>query len=197
VEAAVVTLRASEGREGRLVAYLVGPAETRPEAAGLREHVAGSLPEYMAPAAYVWLDRFPLTATGKLDRLALPPPEDTRPAQAHRPPVTREEIELAAIWSEVLQLDRVGIGDNFFELGGHSLLAVQMIARATPIFGSELPLRSIFEAPTIAELLAWAQAHGVGQSSEEDLLAALARQIAGLSDDEVMEKLKELQGGDA
>jgi len=108
----------------------------------------------MMPSSFVFLEALPLTATGKVDRKALPDPGKSRPelltpVVAPRTPV---EKELAAIWAEVLQLDKVGIHDNFFDLGGHSLLATQVISRVREAFQMELPLRSIFEKPTVEEL---------------------------------------------
>jgi amino acid adenylation domain-containing protein len=118
----------------------------------LRSHLSASLPEYMVPAAYVPLEAFPLTANGKLDRHALPAPEqDAYPSQAYEAPQGDTEIKLAQIWADLLKLDRVGRHDNFFELGGHSLLAITMIARARR-GGVRIDVRALFTAPTLAEL---------------------------------------------
>jgi amino acid adenylation domain-containing protein len=146
-EAAVVA------RETGLVAYWV-PREgsVEPDAASLRLHLKALLPEYMVPSAYARLDRLPLTANGKVDRRALPEPEssatDSRPAA---PRTTTEEI-LAQLWAEVLRLDSVGVDDDFFALGGHSLLATRLLARVQNTLGVVLPLRAVFEGPTVAEL---------------------------------------------
>jgi amino acid adenylation domain-containing protein len=152
VAGAAVTVREDAPGERRLVAYVV-PAEEEPASpAALREHLRERLPEHMVPAAVVQLDALPLTATGKLDRRALPAPEVE--AEGYAAPRTPTEQLLAGIWAEVLGRDRVGIHDDFFELGGHSLLATRVVSRVRPAFGVEVPLRAIFEAPTVAGLAA-------------------------------------------
>ncbi|WNZ59306.1 phosphopantetheine-binding protein [Myxococcus sp. MxC21-1] len=105
----------------------------------------------MVPAAIVRLDAFPYGSSGKVDRRALPPPPSSTEGEAPR---TKTEAVLAALWADVLQLDRVGIDQGFFELGGHSLLAMQVLARLRSTFGVELPLRALFEEGTIAALAA-------------------------------------------
>ncbi|HEX5724995.1 MAG TPA: amino acid adenylation domain-containing protein, partial [Longimicrobiaceae bacterium] len=143
----VVMARAEAG-EQRLVAYVVGGVE----AAELRAHLRESLPEYMVPSAFVFLDALPLTPNGKLDRKALPAPELAPAEDRYVAPRTPVEEVLAGIWAEVLRLERVGANDNFFELGGHSLLATRVVSRVRELFGVELPLRALFEGPTVAEL---------------------------------------------
>jgi amino acid adenylation domain-containing protein len=120
----------------------------------LRAQIDTKLPDYMRPGAFVFLDAFPLTHNGKVDRNALPAPDQQRPdlAQPFVAPRTSAERKLAEIWTAVLKLDRVGMLDNFFELGGHSLIATQMITRVQESFGVRLSLRMIFESPTIAQL---------------------------------------------
>ena len=143
----------------------------------LRKHLRARLPEHMVPSAFVLLDALPLTPNGKLDREALPIPGHDRPeleATYVAPRTPAEEI-LAAIWAEVLKLDCIGIHDNFFELGGHSLLAIQVVSRISRSFKVELPLRALFEAPTIAMLsLAIAPATGRRPALGIDDLAWLA-----------------------
>ncbi|HEX9935592.1 MAG TPA: condensation domain-containing protein, partial [Longimicrobium sp.] len=124
--------------------------ETLP--ASLREHVRRSLPEYMVPAAFVVLERLPLTPNGKLDRKALPAPEHAFDADRYVAPRTPVEEVLAGIWAEVLRLERVGVEESFFELGGHSLLATRVVSRIREVFGVEVPLRALFEGPTVAGL---------------------------------------------
>jgi amino acid adenylation domain-containing protein len=120
----------------------------------LRELAVATLPEYMVPGAFVMLADLPLTENGKVNRRALPAPEQTRPEIAGQYVAPTNPIEeiIAAIWSELLRVERVGVEDNFFALGGHSLVATQVIARLRQVFRLEVPLRLLFEAPTIASL---------------------------------------------
>jgi len=120
----------------------------------LQAYLAEKLPEYMVPSAFVVLESLPVTANGKVDRLALPAPQPIKLewAGGYVAPQTSIEEVLVKIWVEVLGIKRVGIRDNFFELGGHSLLATQLVSRVRDAFAVELPLRRVFEAPTIAEL---------------------------------------------
>ncbi len=142
----------------RLVAYIVPNQESAatldtPVTSVLRSFLKERLPEYMVPSAFVLLEVLPLTPNGKVDRRALPAPEGSTESEftfvAPRTPI--EEL-LAQIWADVLGFERVGIHNNFFELGGHSLLATQLMSRIRTTFGVEVPLRSLFEEPTIAEL---------------------------------------------
>ncbi|MGW1751704.1 amino acid adenylation domain-containing protein [Streptomyces sp. NPDC002092] len=157
-------------REGRgsgagkqLVAYAVPAATgdgTTDDRAGLETgqlhgFVSERLPDFMVPAAFMVLDRLPLTPNGKLDRAALPEPEYT--GAAYRAPRTPREQTLAGLFAEVLGMDRVGIDDGFFELGGHSLLATRLISRARAELGIEIPIRKIFDLPTVAALAAWSE----------------------------------------
>ncbi|MCP4660017.1 MAG: non-ribosomal peptide synthetase, partial [bacterium] len=120
----------------------------------LRRFLSEKLPDYMVPAAFVLLDAFPLTPNGKVDRRALPAPELHRPEleEAFVAPRTPLEERLAAIWIEVLGVERVGVEDDFFALGGHSLLATQVVSRIRNALGVELPLRMVFESPTVGSL---------------------------------------------
>ncbi|HEU0076107.1 MAG TPA: amino acid adenylation domain-containing protein, partial [Longimicrobiaceae bacterium] len=148
VREAAVLAREDHPGERRLVGYVVAPGG---DTAGLREHLRKRLPEYMVPAAIVMLDSLPLTPNGKLDRRALPAP-DAASAEVYVAPRTPAEEMLAGILGEVLRLERVGAEDNFFELGGHSLLATRVVSRVREAFGVELPLRALFEVPTVAGL---------------------------------------------
>ncbi|MBW4546343.1 MAG: amino acid adenylation domain-containing protein [Symplocastrum torsivum CPER-KK1] len=138
----------------RLVAYIVPNPEQTPTIDGLRRFLKQKLPDYMVPSAFVLLNTLPLTPNGKVDRRALPVPDQSRPDQSVKfmAPRTSIEQQLADIWAEVLRLEQVGVHDNFFELGGHSLLATQVISRLRQAFGVELPVRALFEAPTVADL---------------------------------------------
>ncbi|KAF9159189.1 hypothetical protein BGX20_003054, partial [Mortierella sp. AD010] len=146
-----VVLGFGEGISKRLVAYVVSE-DSEGIAHSLREYFMAKLPDYMIPSAFVRLDELPLTKIGKLDRKALPEPDnDAFVRQGYEAPIGEIEISLAAIWSELLKIDRVGRHDNFFMLGGHSLLAVQMIERLRRI-GLDLSVRALFETPTLSVL---------------------------------------------
>ena len=149
---AVVVVRGDTSGDKHLVAYVVGRAGA-PDSRELAGYLRTKLPEYMVPAAFVALDTLPLLPSGKLDRKALPAPSGREAAErTYLAPRSPAEQVLARIWSEVLRREQVGVDDNFFELGGHSLLATQVISRVRQELGVELPLRRIFEAPTVAGL---------------------------------------------
>ncbi|MEU3529915.1 amino acid adenylation domain-containing protein, partial [Streptomyces sp. NPDC038707] len=151
VERAVVITRAGLGPGKQLVAYTVPAQEgAQPPADELKRYVGERLPEYMVPAAIVPMDRLPLTPNGKLDRAALPDPEFT--GEAYRAPRTAAERTLAALFADVLGVERVGLDDSFFALGGHSLLATQLVSRIRSAFTTELRIRTVFESPTVAAL---------------------------------------------
>jgi amino acid adenylation domain-containing protein len=122
----------------------------------LRQHVQARLPDYMVPDAWIMLRELPLTASGKVDRHALPVPDDDRPEMDsdYHPPQTPTEEIVCGVWAEVLQLGQVGIHDNFFHLGGHSLLATQVVSRVREALNVEVSVQTLFEAPTVAELAA-------------------------------------------
>src|SRR6185503_9109559 len=137
-------------------------------------------PEYMVPFAFVQLERLPLTPNGKVDRRALPAPDALSlvPGAAFVAPRTPVEEIVADIWSQVLDVERIGIADNFFELGGHSLLATQVISGVRDAFGQEVALRSLFEQPTVAGLaqtIEIAQRAGVGLSAPP--LVPISREV--------------------
>jgi amino acid adenylation domain-containing protein len=148
VERAVVAAREDAPGDKRLVAYVVGSAGAH----ALREHLRASLPEYMVPAAFVAVDALPLSPNGKVDRKALPAPERAAGGDDFAAPRTPVEEVLAGVWAGLLNVGRVGVRDSFFALGGHSLLATRMASRVRAVFGIELPLREVFDAPTLAEL---------------------------------------------
>jgi amino acid adenylation domain-containing protein/non-ribosomal peptide synthase protein (TIGR01720 family) len=152
-EAAVLAREDAPG-DRRLVAYLTG------DVAGeeLRRALSERLPDYMVPAAFVRLAALPLTANGKLDRGALPAPERESSPGTYVAPRTPFEEMLAGIWGELLGIERVGSSDHFFALGGHSLLATQVMSRLRAAFGVEIPLRDLFEAPTVGGLAARVEA---------------------------------------
>ncbi len=150
----VVVVREDHPGNKMLVAYLVASNEHRPEAVELRDYLRDRLPEYMVPSAFVFMDQLPRTASGKINRRALPGLDgahlaETAPSLPARTPV--EEL-LTSIYARILHIDHVSVQDNFFELGGHSLLATQVISRIRELFKVELPLRELFEAPVVADL---------------------------------------------
>ncbi|AVH63712.1 non-ribosomal peptide synthetase [Nostoc sp. 'Peltigera membranacea cyanobiont' N6] len=153
VQASCVIAREDNRGDKRLVAYIVLQPEQTPTVQELRSFLKERLPEYMVPSAIVLLESLPVTPNGKIDRRALPAPEPSSESRdkyvAPRTPI--EEI-LALIWQQVLKVELVGRYDNFFELGGHSLLATQLVSRVRSSLKVELPLRSLFAAPTIAQL---------------------------------------------
>jgi enterobactin synthetase component F len=151
-EAAVAVHRDGRGAIS-LAAYLVPRSGQRININSLRIFLAGRLPNSLVPASFMVLDSMPLTPNGKLDRKALPAPERAR-RNVHAEPVTATENKLAALWQRVLKIGRVGLHDNFFELGGNSLNAAEMAAHFPEWFEMQLPLGSLFEAPTIAALAA-------------------------------------------
>ncbi|MFN7216594.1 amino acid adenylation domain-containing protein, partial [Microcystis sp.] len=153
VQSSCVIVREDNLGDKRLVAYVVTQPEINLTINEIRQFLRAKLPDYMVPTAFVLLDTFPLTPNGKIDRRALPVPDLQRQGEyiAPRNPI---EEKMAQIWAEVLKLKRVSIEDNFFELGGHSLLATQVISRLQETFEIVVPLRYLFESPTIAHLSA-------------------------------------------
>jgi acyl carrier protein len=159
----------------RLVAYVVLAEAMTLEVSVLRHELQAVLPEYMVPSAFVMLEELPLTANGKLDKKALPAPALMRDErEAYVEPRTEIELQLAAIWSEVLGVERIGIHDDFFALGGHSLMAAQLVARVTDSLRVGLPIRRLFDTPTVAgiaehvETLQWVSSADAGQDKNQD-----------------------------
>jgi amino acid adenylation domain-containing protein len=151
VERALVTTRASAAGDKRLVAYVVA-RRPFPASEELRRFVGERLPEFMVPFACVPLERLPLTANGKVDRAALPEPDETRESRAHVAPRTLTEELVAGIWADVLGREQIGVEDGFFDLGGHSLMATRVVSRIRECFRIELPLRTLFHLTTVAAL---------------------------------------------
>ncbi|MEN6373144.1 MAG: amino acid adenylation domain-containing protein, partial [Smithella sp.] len=154
VSRVVVMDREDVSGDKRLVAYIIPDNEHTPDTNDLREHLRKNLPEYMIPAAFVMMEKFPLTPNGKIDRRAFPMPEYARSdlEETYVAPRTAIEQSLAEIWAEVLGVKRVGINDNFFQLGGHSLLAVRLFVRIRKWIGVDLPLVTLFKSPTVRGL---------------------------------------------
>ncbi len=152
-----VVVTAWEDRPGnkRLVAYVVVDNDEESMVSELRTYLKEKLPDYMVPSFFIILDAMPLTPNGKIDRRSLPAPDQDTIAEASEvyvAPRTPSEEKVAVIWSKILNIEKIGIHDNFFELGGHSLLATQVVSRIREAFDVEIPLRNIFEFPTVAEL---------------------------------------------
>ncbi|HYH81346.1 MAG TPA: condensation domain-containing protein, partial [Longimicrobium sp.] len=158
VPRAAVVVREGPSGDRRLVAY-VAAGDAAPDPAELRAWLRERLPEPMVPSAVVVLESFPLTPSGKVDRRALPAPDDDAAgARGYVAPRTAAEAAIAGIWAEVLGRERVGAEDDFFELGGHSLLATRVASRVGAALGVRLPLRALFEAPTVAGVAARVEA---------------------------------------
>jgi len=188
-DAVVVGRQGKDGTQ-RLVAYFV-PA-TRPPVTitKLRQRLARTLPDYMIPSSFVSMDALPKTPNGKTDRLRLPPPPRNRPDLDNPfvPPGTTTEIELSTIWSEVLGIDQLGINDNFFDLGGDSLLATRIVTGVMKKFSADLPIRTLFDTPTIAhqaEQLLLTQTKAIGAET----LAKILNEVESLSDEEIRRHL--------
>ncbi|NRB37046.1 MAG: amino acid adenylation domain-containing protein [Pseudomonadales bacterium] len=151
VREAIVTATTSTDGSKQLIAYVL--SDTELSTSDLQQTINSKLPAYMQPAAFIQLDAWPLTPSGKINRNKLPQPDwQQLNAQAYIAPETETQKQLAQIWAEVLQLERVGIEDNFFHIGGHSLTATQALAKAQELFLVEVPLREIFENPTISHI---------------------------------------------
>jgi len=160
----------------------------------MRDRLSEKLPDYMIPSAFVFMEAIPLTLTGKADRQALPLPDQSRPSLAQPYAAARNALEatLADIWGQVLGVNPVGIQDNFLDLGGNSLLAIRTTARVQEVFRVEVPLRTLFDLPTIAELAVFiseAQNEGVNDTELKKLL----QEVEGLSEQEVEERLASYQ----
>ena len=153
IKEAAVTLYDSGGSDPRLVAYLVATDNNPPSISELRTALEASLPDYMVPAVYVWLDGLPLNVNGKLDRQALPAPSQQRPnlATQYRPPESELEAALVEIWSNALSIAPIGVDDNFFELGGDSILALKLTSSVGALLGEHIYIVSLMEAPNVAD----------------------------------------------
>ena len=178
VQASVVHAHSNNAGEQRLVAYIVPAPGVAPTVSALRRALAQTLPDYMIPSAFVFLETFPLLPNGKIDRRALPLPNKGRPFLdvSYVAPHTSTEQELAKIWGEVLDLEQVGIHDNFFELGGHSLLATRVISRLRDTFQTEVPLESLFESPTIAVIASIIEKTRGGAGTRESAIVPIPRE---------------------
>ncbi len=185
VSRAAVKVFTRENGDKTLVGYFEPRSDVKLTESELRRELKTTLPDYMVPSLFVRLEKMPLTPGGKVDRQALPTPDLSRACASteYVPPRTPTEEKLAEIIRGVLGVERVGVLDNFFELGGHSMMATQVVSRIREEFGVEVPLRTLFEHPTIEEItreIALLQAENVGDEELEALLA----ELDDLSDEE-------------
>jgi acyl carrier protein len=197
VKEAVAVIK-SANDEKYIVAYIVPESGPAPAATELRAFLKQRLPEYMVPSTFVSLDQLPLTATGKLDRAALPEPDRSHRERESAFTAPRDAVEetLVEIFAEVLGVEKVGIHDNFFEFGGHSLLATRVVARIRKLFNVELPLRRFFENPTVAEIAEFLKRHEAVPGQMEEMMVLL-RKIESLSTDDLEELLRRKKAKDA
>ncbi|MGB8507384.1 MAG: amino acid adenylation domain-containing protein, partial [Pyrinomonadaceae bacterium] len=174
IESAVI-VREDTPDDKKIVAYMVIEPGAAPSIGELRDFLKERLPEYMLPSAFVTLDELPVTSSGKVDRQALPAPDQERPNldEAFAAPRNPTEEILSGIWAKVLEVEHIGVDDDFFELGGHSLLAKQVTSRACDTFHVNLPLRSLFNNPTVAALAKEIEA--LIREDQDDLLPPLTR----------------------
>jgi acyl carrier protein len=189
-EAGVVADDRQSG-EKFLAAYIVAASSPGPTVDELRRFLKGTLPDYMVPSAFVILETLPLI-NGKLDRKALPKPDERRPelSQPYVPPQNEVERTLAETWAEILSLDRVGIHDNFFDLGGHSLAATRVVSQVIKQFRLELPLQSLFQSPTVAEMAAVIEECREKRLSEDELERLLS-EVESMSEEEAKKLVAE------
>ncbi|KAA3617205.1 MAG: amino acid adenylation domain-containing protein [Calditrichaeota bacterium] len=203
-----VTVREDNPGDHRITAYTVG--ENEYDVAEVKSNLLKSLPEYMVPSSFINLEEMPLTPNGKIDKKALPAPEQDRSqlSKKYEAPRNENEEKLALIVSELLHTEKVGIHDSFFELGGHSLLATQFVSRIREEFKVELPLRKLFESPTIMDISnALLSPEAMRADEDEPQIEALDRggddnfdellgELEGLSDEEVQALLDAEEDGD-
>jgi amino acid adenylation domain-containing protein len=199
VKQAVVLVREDHPGEKRLVGYVKGAVGEAPSTEELRSYLKERLPEYMVPAVYVVVETWPLTANGKLDRQRLPAPDQSALSrQKYEAPQGQMEEALAAIWQELLHVERVGRWDHFFDLGGHSLLAMQLTVRVRSLFSIEMAMRALFEHPTV-----WQLAIHVEELRQKRLIDEIAcswnevedllGKVSSMSETEVHELTQELR----
>jgi amino acid adenylation domain-containing protein len=192
VREAVVTAREDAPGDRRLVAYLVPAADATGSVSDLRAALQAELPEHMVPSAFVVLEKLPLTPNGKVDARALPAPDARTAQREYVEPRSALERVLAGIWRDVLGVERVGIDDDFFELGGHSLLATQVATRAK-VLKTQVPVRLLFQHPTVADL-ARAVTAAEARPGQTEKVAALIEKVQSLSGEE-RERLKQARQG--
>jgi amino acid adenylation domain-containing protein len=190
VKSAVVIGREDTPGDQRLVAYVLANSESPSLDTELREFVRDNLPAYMVPAAFVRLDRWPLTPHGKIDRKALPPPAQSATA-VHQVLAPRNGVEsaIALLWTDVLRVTAIGVNQNFFDLGGHSLLAAQLVARILDVFQVDVPMRALFRSPTVAELSEVVQRLGAERRVDVSGIAAIYLRVNAMSDEDARRQM--------
>ncbi len=190
-EDVVVVPQPDAAGENRLAAYLKARTHPTPPVNIIRSRLDQKLPDYMIPSVFVFLEAIPLTPSGKPDRKALPMPGHDRPAleQPYTPAGNTLEAALAAIWEQVLGVEPVGMSDNFLDLGGNSLQAMRIIARVQQVLRVDVPLRKLFEHPSVTELAAFIS----GDHETDEEYEKLLREIEGLSEQEVEQRLAEFR----
>ena len=195
VREAVVVVREDVPGDTRLIAYIVPQDDQTFALQEVRNSLRASLPDYMVPSAFVTLKALPLTPNGKVDRRALPTPGRGSAGleESYVAPRTPLEEVIAAIWAETVGVARVGIHDNFFELGGHSLLAMQVISRIREDFQVELPVRSIFNGMTVAEMAA-AVLMGEPEPGRSEKIAQVLKTVEGMTEQELFDILQQKRG---
>ena len=192
-QAAVVA--SDDSRDGRrLVAYVVPRSKTL-KINQLRASLKEKLPSYMLPSAFVVLDSLPLTASGKLDRRALPPQNKSRHevSGTFTAAITTIEKVIANLWAEIIEIDEVGIHDDFSELGGDSLAAAQIVSEVNKIFSLKQPLKILFEAPTVAKLVEFVLTNET-HPGQSDKIANVLMKIDGMSSEAISKALEEKRG---
>ena len=194
IKAAVVHAQADDAGEARLVAYVVPAAGGAPTVSELRCRLAQTLPDYMLPSAYVFLDAVPLLPNGKVDRRALPLPGHERPDLRHPyvPPQNAMEHKLNQIWEDVLGVHPIGIHDDFFDLGGHSLAAARVVSQVINKFQVELPLQSLLAAPTVAAMAAIVTARLSNKLDEQ--VEKILTELESISEEKARQLLADATG---
>ena len=190
IEEAAAVRRINHSGDSRLIAYFVPVKKATPAASDLRAFLKQKLPDHMIPSRFVSLDTFPLTATGKIDRQSLPKPERSRPALENSFVAAETWIEekLTSIWADALDLNQVGIHDNFFDLGGHSLTASRVVSHVIKEFQLELPLRSLFQSPTVAEMASIINEHQ-GKMLPAKEIATILAEVESIREEEAQRLL--------
>jgi acyl carrier protein len=190
VQDAIVIARKDDG-DGRLIAYLLPKPGEKPDSEKLRNWLKNKLPIYMIPSLFIFVEQWPLTPNGKVDRSALPAPETAQAATqpSYVAPGTVIEEAVASLWAQVLKVERVGLYDNFFELGGHSLLATQLISRLRDAFQIDVGLRDLFEHATVSELIPILIARETTPGKTEKV-AQVIKRLAGMSPAEIKKILE-------